>query len=309
MPLFRDLGYEFSDAGEGWAEITFTASPRTGNVYGIVHGGVWLVLADSAMGGALGTIVGPDDRVITAQSEFRWLRPLKGETIRARARVLRRGRALSHCTVELFDAAGEQGPVRPQQLDVRVEALALLRDHFHGHDLAGSRGERPCVDLPALVEGAAGGLVELQRALLAHLATGRGGHSFVLRAPSGKHGGDQSNQREREDSPPATANSPCGRSSNSPTATTGGPPTPPAPVAVTRNGRNSRSPNQRLQRGANPLRLRLGRHAASVSSQSMAPCSSSATRTSWERHTALMRLFRALCSTSARPSASRTGGT
>ena len=93
---------------DAWAEVTFTASPRTDNVYGIVHGGVWLALADSAMGAALGTIVGPDDRVITAQSEFRWLRPLKGETIRARPRVLRRGRALSHCTVELFDAGGEQ---------------------------------------------------------------------------------------------------------------------------------------------------------------------------------------------------------
>ena len=108
VPLFRDLGYEFTDAGEGWAEVTFSASPRAHNVYGIVHGGVWLALADSAMGAALATIVGPDDRVITAQSEFRWLRPLKGETIRARARVLRRGRTLSHCTAELFDAAGEQ---------------------------------------------------------------------------------------------------------------------------------------------------------------------------------------------------------
>ncbi len=108
VPIFRDLGYEFTDAGEGWAEITFTNSPAAGNLYGIVHGGVWLVIADSAMGGALGTVVDPDERVITAQSEFRWLRPLKGETIRAHARVLRRGRTLSHCTVELFDASDTQ---------------------------------------------------------------------------------------------------------------------------------------------------------------------------------------------------------
>lgn len=104
VPLFGDLGYRFSGAGEGWAEIEFTATPRSHNLYGIVHGGVWLLLADSAMGGALGTLVEPDEQVITAQSEFRWLRPLRGETIRARARVLRRGRTLSHCTVDLFDA-------------------------------------------------------------------------------------------------------------------------------------------------------------------------------------------------------------
>ena len=104
VPLSADLGYEFTDAGDGWAEIVLTAAPRTHNAYGIVHGGVWLIVADSAMGGALATIVEPEERVITAQSDFRWLRPLRGATIRARATVLRRGRTLSHCVVDLYDA-------------------------------------------------------------------------------------------------------------------------------------------------------------------------------------------------------------
>lgn len=105
--LFEDLGYSFTDAGEGWAEITFTASEKSHNLYGIVHGGVWLLLADSAMGGALATIAAPEERVITAQSEFRWLRPLRGETIRVRGEVLRRGRTLSHAVADLTDAGGE----------------------------------------------------------------------------------------------------------------------------------------------------------------------------------------------------------
>ena len=105
VPLFADLGYEFTDAGDGWAEIVLAAAPSTHNLYGIVHGGVWLIVADSAMGGALATVAAPDERVITAQSEFRWLRPLAGDTIRARATVLRRGRTLSHCTVDLYDEA------------------------------------------------------------------------------------------------------------------------------------------------------------------------------------------------------------
>ncbi len=107
VPLFADLGYRFSDAGEGFAEITFTASDRSQNLYGIVHGGVWLFLADSAMGGALGTVVEPEHRVITTQAEFRWLRALAGDTIVAKARVLRRGRTVSHCAVELFDGEGK----------------------------------------------------------------------------------------------------------------------------------------------------------------------------------------------------------
>ena len=108
VPLFRDLGYEFIDAGDGWAEISFIASPASNNLYGIVHGGVWLVLADSAMGGALATVATPDERIITAESNFRWLRPLDGPTIRTRATVLRRGRTLSHCEARLYDSSDRQ---------------------------------------------------------------------------------------------------------------------------------------------------------------------------------------------------------
>ena len=105
-PMFGELGFTFTAAGDGWAEIVFTASPRTMNLYGIVHGGAWLFLADSAMGAALATVCDPAERVITGQSDFRWLRPLVGDTIRGRGEVLRRGRSLSHCTAQLFDAEG-----------------------------------------------------------------------------------------------------------------------------------------------------------------------------------------------------------
>ena len=106
VALFSELGYRFTDAGEGWCEITLESTPKTHNLYGIVHGGVWLLVADSAMGGALGTVQAEGEQVITAQSEFRWLRALKGTTIRARAEVIRRGRTLSHCSVDLYDSEG-----------------------------------------------------------------------------------------------------------------------------------------------------------------------------------------------------------
>lgn len=104
VPLFAALGFRFSDAGEGWAEITLDASPAVSNLYGIVHGGAWLFIADSSMGGALGTVCGVDERIITTQADFRWLRALEGDTIRARGRVVRRGRSVSHCATELFDS-------------------------------------------------------------------------------------------------------------------------------------------------------------------------------------------------------------
>ena len=106
VPLFASIGFAFTDAGDGWVELAFEASAATNNLYGIVHGGVWLLLADSAMGGALATVAAPEERVITAQSEFRWLRPLSGDTIRIRGQVLRRGRTLSHAVADLYDADG-----------------------------------------------------------------------------------------------------------------------------------------------------------------------------------------------------------
>ena len=106
VPLFADLGFEFTGAGDGWSEVTLNVSPRTHNLYGIVHGGVWLIIADSAMGGALATLVGQETKVITGQSDFRWIRPLRGDTLRARGSVLHRGRTLNHCLVDLYDQAG-----------------------------------------------------------------------------------------------------------------------------------------------------------------------------------------------------------
>lgn len=107
-PLFDHLGMRFTDAGDGWAEITLVATDRVMNLYGIVHGGAWLFLADSAMGGALGTVAPEGDRILTGQLDFRWLRPLEGDTIVARGQVLRRGRTLNHATVTFRDSAGRE---------------------------------------------------------------------------------------------------------------------------------------------------------------------------------------------------------
>lgn len=108
VSIFDFLGMRFSDWGDGWAELTMLAGPGNQNLYGIVHGGAWLVVADSTMGGAFATVCAPDERIITGQLDFRWLRPLDGDRLVARGTVIRRGRTLSHAKVELFDAAGRQ---------------------------------------------------------------------------------------------------------------------------------------------------------------------------------------------------------
>ncbi|MCC6237361.1 MAG: PaaI family thioesterase [Dehalococcoidia bacterium] len=102
-PIYGHLGFDITAGGEGWLEITLRVTDIVLNADGVVHGGVWLVIADSAMGGALRTLLVPGERAVTGQIDFRWLRPFEGDTLRAVGRVSRRGRLLNHCTVELID--------------------------------------------------------------------------------------------------------------------------------------------------------------------------------------------------------------
>ena len=102
-PIYGHLGFDITAGGEGWLEITLRVTDVVLNADGVVHGGVWLVIADSAMGGAVRTLLNPSERVVTGQLDFRWLRPYTGDVLRAVGRVVRRGRSLTHCTVELID--------------------------------------------------------------------------------------------------------------------------------------------------------------------------------------------------------------
>jgi uncharacterized protein (TIGR00369 family) len=105
-PLYEELGFEITGGGEGWLEITLTITERLLNNDGVLHGGMWALVADSTMGGAVRTLIERDERVLTSQSDLRWLRPIDGDILRCVGTVVRRGRTVTHCGVELFDAGG-----------------------------------------------------------------------------------------------------------------------------------------------------------------------------------------------------------
>lgn len=105
-PIYDYMGFDITDGGEGWAEITLTIPDVLLNADGVLHGGVWTVVSDTAMGAAARTLIEPHERVITSQMDFRWLRAIEGRTLRALGRVIRRGRTGWHCTVECFDQRG-----------------------------------------------------------------------------------------------------------------------------------------------------------------------------------------------------------
>ncbi len=105
-PVYDYLGFDITDGGEGWAEVTLQIRDVLLNADGVLHGGVWTVVTDTAMGAAARTLMEPHERVITTQADFRWLRAISGDALICTGRVLRRGRTGWHCTVECHDRAG-----------------------------------------------------------------------------------------------------------------------------------------------------------------------------------------------------------
>ena len=102
---YEHLGLEITGGGAGWLEVTLTVrdEPLTGD--GVLHGGMWALVADCSMGGVIRTVIEVDrERAVTAQLDMRWLRLARGDTLRSVGRLVRRGRTLSHCTAEVFDA-------------------------------------------------------------------------------------------------------------------------------------------------------------------------------------------------------------
>lgn len=102
-----DLGLKLVDSGEDSVELALPLQARFLQGQGIVHGGVLATLADSAA--VLALFPRPDDAAQGMSSiEFKlnFLRPALPDAgdVHALARVLRRGRRVGVCDVELAQA-------------------------------------------------------------------------------------------------------------------------------------------------------------------------------------------------------------
>lgn len=77
------------------------------NINGVVHGGVYATILDSAMGGAVVTILGENEVTATTSLYVEFLRPAReGQTLRAEGRLVRRGRHLAFVEGNLTDGDG-----------------------------------------------------------------------------------------------------------------------------------------------------------------------------------------------------------
>jgi len=74
---------------------------------GFLHAGISTTIADSAGGYAAFTLFGPDEEVLTSEFKMNFLAPAKGDRFVATGRVVKPGKRLSVCQVEMHAYDGE----------------------------------------------------------------------------------------------------------------------------------------------------------------------------------------------------------
>jgi uncharacterized protein (TIGR00369 family) len=97
------LGVETLSAGRGEAVLRLPTRPEMGNRADVVHGGFISLLADSAMGRAMSTVLPDGERHYSFDLKMSFISPGRiGEPLLAVARVLHSGRrtGVAECRVE-----------------------------------------------------------------------------------------------------------------------------------------------------------------------------------------------------------------
>lgn len=118
-PITRWFGMRPVSFGEGTASLEMTTTENHLNPMAIIHGSVFVALADSAMGCALATVIEPGETFSTVSltsSYFKALEP--GTRMVAAATVLRRGRTTAYVECDIRVA---------EQLVAKLASTCVIR--------------------------------------------------------------------------------------------------------------------------------------------------------------------------------------
>ena len=96
------LGASLDRVEPGLVEISVPFRPDLTQQNRYFHAGVTTTLADNAGGFAAFTLFPPHTQVLTAEMKISLVAPAAGERLRALGRVVKAGRSLTTCDVEVF---------------------------------------------------------------------------------------------------------------------------------------------------------------------------------------------------------------
>ena len=117
----RRMGFRLVSASpDGAVMQADVAAGAWANPTGVLHGGVLIGLADSAMGMTMCALLGPGQAGTNTDLQVRFLRPTTAGRLTASARVVRRGRRTAVLECDVTDGAGK--------LVARASSTFLLLD-------------------------------------------------------------------------------------------------------------------------------------------------------------------------------------
>lgn len=119
--LMGHLGARITEIAPGRVRIVLPSRPEVTQQHGYIHAGATSAIADSAGGYAALTLFPENTEVLTVEYKLNLLSPAVGDRVEAVGTVLRPGRTLTVCRLEVFGvqdgrpklvAAGQQTLIR-----------------------------------------------------------------------------------------------------------------------------------------------------------------------------------------------------
>jgi uncharacterized protein (TIGR00369 family) len=102
------IGAEMTRLEPGRCEIRLPYRSANTQQHGFVHGGIVGMIADSAGGYAAYTLYPADASILTVEYKMNFLAPARGDTLVARAEVVKPGRTLTVVRADVFAIEGER---------------------------------------------------------------------------------------------------------------------------------------------------------------------------------------------------------
>lgn len=121
QPLMRHLGAKLGSVAEGRVEILLPRAPHLSGHHGHIHPGATSAIGDTAGEFAALTCVDLADDVVSFEYKINFLAPAQGDHLEAVGTVMKAGRSLTVCRIEVFAnddterrlvAAGQQSLLR-----------------------------------------------------------------------------------------------------------------------------------------------------------------------------------------------------
>jgi uncharacterized protein (TIGR00369 family) len=106
--LMRHLGAHLGHVAPGRVHIVLPNRPEIDQQHGYIHAGAISAIADSAGGYAALTLFPENTAVLTVEYKINLLAPAVGDRIEAVGTVLKSGRTLTVCQLEVFAVQGSK---------------------------------------------------------------------------------------------------------------------------------------------------------------------------------------------------------